>query len=65
MAPLETWKERFFSLRALALIGIAIGAAALTGLVALYFRQADIYGSDFFLKLHGMDTVFGLSLIHI
>lgn len=62
MAPLETWKERFFSLRALALIGIAIGAAALTGLVALYFRQADIYGSEFFLKLHGMDTVFGIAL---
>ena len=62
IAPLETWKDRFFSFRALALILIAIGAAALTGLVALYFRQADIYGSDMFLQLHGMDTILGVSL---
>ena len=62
VAPLSTWREQFFSLRAIALIVIAVGAAALTGLVALYFRQADIYGSDLFLQLHEMDTILGVSL---
>jgi H+/Cl- antiporter ClcA len=61
-APLSTWKERMLSKRAIVRQLLMVVAAAITGGVALYFRQADILGSDFFLALHNTDTILGYRL---
>lgn len=61
-APLSTWKHRLFSKQAIARQLLMILAAAITGAVALYFREADIWGSQFFLSLHNADTILGFQL---
>ncbi len=61
-APAETWKTRFFSKRAFVTQLVLALAAALTGAIALYFRQADIFGSDMFLRLNQLETLWGISL---
>jgi H+/Cl- antiporter ClcA len=57
-----TFRARFLSKGALATQGLLVLAALLTGVIALYFRQADIAGSDFFLDLYASKTVFGVAL---
>ena len=57
-----TFRARFLSKGALITQGLLVLAALLTGVVALYFRQADIAGSDFFLDLNATKTIFGVTL---
>jgi H+/Cl- antiporter ClcA len=61
-APAKTWRDRFFSRKALLTQLVLLLAAALTGAIALYFRQADIFGSDLFLRLNKMEECWGISL---
>jgi H+/Cl- antiporter ClcA len=60
--PLSTWQARLFSRRAIVRHGLIVLAAIVTGAVALYFRQADILGSQIFIDLHNADTIFGYHL---
>jgi len=62
VAPWATWRQSFFSGAALWRQLVLLIAAALTGAVALYFREADIYGSRLFLTLYEHDSLFGWSL---
>jgi H+/Cl- antiporter ClcA len=57
-----TFRARFLSKGALLTQGLLLLAALLTGGVALYFRQADIVGSDLFLNLNASKTIFGITL---
>ncbi|MDP7070083.1 MAG: chloride channel protein [Phycisphaerales bacterium] len=61
-APAETWRARFFSRRALLTQLVLALAAALTGATALYFRQADMYGADIFVRLSKLEDLWGLTL---
>ncbi len=62
IAPFQTWRARFLSRKALAAQAVLLGAAVVTGFVALYFRLADDRGSALFLRLHELDTVAGIHL---
>ncbi|MDP7029514.1 MAG: chloride channel protein [Phycisphaerales bacterium] len=62
IAPLQTWRARLLSRRALAAQAVLLAAAIVTGFVALYFRIADNFGSGLFLRMHELDSIAGVHL---
>ncbi len=53
------WRREVFCWRAWGRHGLFVVAAVLTGLVAWYFQQAEVWGRDWFMFLQGEGGLFG------